>query len=56
MLKLDLMQKECLEEKLNEEKEAIKDEFIVYVCRVAVGLGWPYTPKSTSFLARTFGY
>lgn len=49
------MQKECLEEKLNEEKEAMKDEFIVYVNSVAVGLGWPYTLKSILFLARTFG-
>lgn len=28
MLKLDLMEKECVQEKLNVEKEAMKDEFI----------------------------
>lgn len=28
LLKLDLMEKECVHEKLNEEKEAMKDEFI----------------------------
>lgn len=28
LLKLDLMEKECVQEKLNDEKEAMKDEFI----------------------------